>query len=77
MSRNGLKTGYDTLATVTSREGRVSRNQIIFHSYFFCHVTSREGRVSRNSMMPDNQLIKLVTSREGRVSRNQAPHTGD
>ena len=35
---------------VTSREGRVSRNQISFVFWVFRGVTSREGRVSRNYM---------------------------
>ncbi len=59
------------MATVTSREGRVSRNSIIdCAAITFQKVTSREGRVSRNSPAGIHPQRPLVTSREGRVSRN-------
>ena len=36
------------MITVTSREGRVSRNDGVAQGYRDANVTSREGRVSRN-----------------------------
>ena len=35
--------------SVTPREGRVSRNHLIFRGFRVALVTPREGRVSRNS----------------------------
>ena len=57
---------------VTSREGRVSRNEyLIDYEAGVQPVTSREGRVSRNVRDRTESLSPTrVTSREGRVSRN-------
>ena len=55
---------------VTSREGRVSRNQPGICPVVAVYVTSREGRVSRNGKLKDIFMQGFVTSREGRVSRN-------
>ena len=57
---------------VTSREGRVSRNQYEKMPQTGIIVTSREGRVSRNVEGLSGIDPGFVTSREGRVSRNQA-----
>ena len=59
------------LLTVTSREGRVSRNSIFVKVIkVSVSVTSREGRVSRNIRVGNRAGRGQVTSREGRVSRN-------
>ena len=57
---------------VTSREGRVSRNDISEMKPLPLKVTSREGRVSRNRHVRRDVCVQDVTSREGRVSRNAA-----
>ena len=61
---------YGWEMTVTSREGRVSRNTRFFLFRFLDPVTSREGRVSRNIISRSHGKLDIVTSREGRVSRN-------
>ena len=48
MSRNVVQAVVFHLTQVTSREGRVSRNQKQTDSFVRQNVTSREGRVSRN-----------------------------
>ena len=55
---------------VTSRKGRVSRNDVQAAVQAFVQVTSRKGRVSRNFFQLHFQILDLVTSRKGRVSRN-------
>ena len=55
---------------VTSREGRVSRNDDNPLYGDDKIVTSREGRVSRNETAIGEANTEEVTSREGRVSRN-------
>ena len=55
---------------VTSREGRVSRNNMLRLAMPQHPVTSREGRVSRNFVLVNVFIKYTVTSREGRVSRN-------
>ena len=71
MSRNPRMTisGYKD-HTVTSREGRVSRNLEKMRLRQWMSVTSREGRVSRNQPDVHDKAGSGVTSREGRVSRN-------
>ena len=59
------------MVTVTSRKGRVSRNENGVVSGQKINVTSRKGRVSRNWSESTIHGIPLVTSRKGRVSRNQ------
>ena len=49
MSRNGLALADAVNGAVTSREGRVSRNENTSDKLCTNIVTSREGRVSRNS----------------------------
>ena len=48
MSRNYVNPAKDGSNKVTSREGRVSRNNDIHVLLLPVAVTSREGRVSRN-----------------------------
>ena len=49
MSRNERFSEPEKYDRVTSREGRVSRNNLIPPFWNVKMVTSREGRVSRNS----------------------------
>ncbi len=58
------------IVSVTSREGRVSRNHFASGTVSVLPVTSREGRVSRNVYLDGVGEPVGVTSREGRVSRN-------
>ena len=51
MSRNATIIGKFHFPLVTSREGRVSRNNIYFLYISRILVTSREGRVSRNFLL--------------------------
>ena len=50
MSRNRMPAPHSLLRTVTSREGRVSRNISRRLIRLIHAVTSREGRVSRNDV---------------------------
>ncbi len=58
------------LYIVTSRKGRVSRNNLLKYSPVMRRVTSRKGRVSRNVSFAEEVKEHMVTSRKGRVSRN-------
>ena len=79
MSRNDSNGEVIADYPVTSREGRVSRNQLLGTGKDYGMVTSREGRVSRNIIFFTDIHVFAVTSREGRVSRNfcQRPHCPD
>ena len=64
MSRNGAVNPNTMAFTVTSREGRVSRNVTDFSKATRERVTSREGRVSRNQRRQD--VGQLQRSRPAR-----------
>ena len=58
-------------AIVTSRKGRVSRNENDKEFRDAVTVTSRKRRVSRNDKIAVQDAVTgWVTSRKGRVSRN-------
>ena len=61
---------------VTSRKGRVSRNDLNYLAFQNAGVTSRKGRVSRNLIARSIFCGNYVTSRKGRVSRNAINFSG-
>ena len=66
MSRNGADCPVNAVVVVTSRKGRVSRNEIIHPvKHRKKTVTSRKGRVSRNELLKESKA-KAAESRPAR-----------
>ena len=65
MSRNPGRAEATAVGLVTSREGRVSRNDEIYRRLKRFFVTSREGRVSRNDAR-ETAFTAATTSRPAR-----------